>query len=106
MLSQTQFLKTHFPWPALWFLSACAFSALAEHPGRSLYQKLCSECHGDHGKGVEEKYDEQLTGEKSLEALAWQIDHTMPEDDPDKTTATDSKLIAEYRYDAFYSPDE
>ena len=99
------FPKTHFPWPALWLLSACAFAAPVEHPGRLLYQKLCSECHGDRGQGVEDEYDEPLTGEKSLEALARQIDRTMPEDDPDKTTAADSKLIAEYVYDAFYSPD-
>ena len=99
------FPKTHFPWPALWLLSACAFAAPVEHPGKELYQKLCSECHGDRGQGVEDEYDEPLTGEKSLEALARQIDRTMPEDDPDKTTAADSKLIAEYMYDAFYSPD-
>ena len=70
-----------------------------------MYQKLCAECHGDRGQGVEYEYDELLTGEKSLEVLARQIDRTMPEDDPDKTTAADSKLIAEYVYDAFYSPD-
>lgn len=98
------FPKTHYPWPALWMLSACAFAAPVEHPGRLLYQKLCAECHGDRGQGVEDEYDEPLTGEKSLEALARQIDRTMPEDDPDKTTAADSKLIAEFMYDAFYSP--
>jgi mono/diheme cytochrome c family protein len=65
----TTFPKTHFPWPALWLLSANAFAAPAEHPGRSLYQKLCAECHGARGQGVEEEYDEPLTGEKSPEAL-------------------------------------
>jgi mono/diheme cytochrome c family protein len=34
-----------------------------------LYQKLCAECHGARGQGVEEEYDEPLTGEKSPEAL-------------------------------------
>jgi hypothetical protein len=86
-------------------LTACAFAAPAEHPGKALYQKLCAECHGSKGQGVEDEYDEALTGEKSIEALARQIDRTMPEDDPDKTTAADSKLIAEYIYEAFYSPD-
>lgn len=99
------FPKTLFPWPALWMLTTCALAAPAEHPGKALYQKLCAECHGSKGQGVEDEYDEALTGEKSIEALARQIDRTMPEDDPDKTTAADSKLIAEYIYDAFYSPD-
>jgi hypothetical protein len=53
---------------------------------------------------VEDEYDEALTGEKTLEALARQIDRTMPEDDPDKTSPEDAKLIAEYIYDLFYSP--
>ena len=99
------FPKTLFPWPALWMFTTCALAAPAEHPGKALYQKLCAECHGSKGQGVEDEYDEALTGEKSIEALARQIDRTMPEDDPDKTTASDSKLIAEYIYDAFYSPD-
>lgn len=86
-------------------LSAALSAAPAEHPGKALYQKLCADCHGDRGQGVEDEYDEPLTGEKTLEALARQIDRTMPEDDPDKTTPEDSKLIAQYIYDAFYSPD-
>ncbi|MFN7565069.1 MAG: c-type cytochrome, partial [Prosthecobacter sp.] len=81
------FPKTLFPWPALWMLATCAVAAPAEHPGKALYQKLCAECHGSKGQGVEDEYDEPLTGEKSIEALARQIDRTMPEDDPDKTTA-------------------
>ncbi|HBJ83038.1 MAG TPA: hypothetical protein DDZ88_04020 [Verrucomicrobiales bacterium] len=95
---------SHFPWPALWLLTTCAIAAPVEHPGKPLYQKLCAECHGDRGQGVEDEYDEALTGEKTLEALARQIDRTMPEDDPDKTTSEDAKLIAAYVYDAFYSP--
>ena len=101
----TTFPKTHFSLLALWMLPVCAFADPAEHPGRSLYQKVCAECHGDRGQGVEDEYDEPLTGEKSLEVRARQIDRTMPEDDPDKTRAADSKVIAEYIYDAFYSPD-
>ena len=96
--------KTRFPLPALWLLTTCAFAAPAEHPGKALYQKLCADCHGNNGQGVEDEYDEPLAGEKTLEALARQIDRTMPEDDPDKTTPEDAKLIAQYIYDAFYSP--
>jgi hypothetical protein len=84
--------------------TTCAFAAPTEHPGAAIYKKLCAECHGDRGQGVEDEYDEALTGEKTLEALARQIDRTMPEDDPDKTSPEDAKLIAEYIYDLFYSP--
>ncbi len=85
-------------------LMTCAFAAPAQHPGAAIYQKLCAECHGDRGQGVEDEYDEALVGEKTIEALARQIDRTMPEDAPQKSTPKDSKLIAEYIYDAFYSP--
>jgi hypothetical protein len=102
-MAQT-FPQTRFPWPLLWLFTTCAFAAPEVHPGKALYQKLCAECHGDKGQGVEDEYDEALTGEKSLEALARQIDRTMPEDDPDKTTPEDATLIAEYIYDLFYSP--
>lgn len=98
------FPKALFPLTVLWLSSTCAFAAPAEHPGKPLYQKLCADCHGDRGQGVEDEYDEPLTGEKTIEALARQIDRTMPEDDPDKTTPDDAKLIAQYIYDAFYSP--
>ena len=96
--------QTRFPWPVLWLFTTCAFAAPTEHPGAAIYKKLCAECHGDRGQGVEDEYDEALTGEKTLEALARQIDRTMPEDDPDKTSPEDAKLIAEYIYDLFYSP--
>ena len=99
----TTFPKKLSPWLVLWMFAACVFAAPAEHPGKMLYQKLCAECHGSKGQGVEDEYDEPLTGEKSIEALARQIDRTMPEDNPEKTTAADSKRIAEYIYDAFYS---
>ena len=85
-------------------LSAVASAADKEHPGAVIYKKLCAECHGDRGQGVEDEYDEPLTGEKPLEALAKEIDRTMPEDDPDKSSAEDAKLVAAYIYDAFYSP--
>jgi hypothetical protein len=67
-------------------VATCAFAAPEVHPGAAIYKKLCAECHGDRGQGVEDEYDEALTGEKTIEALARQIDRTMPEDDPDKTT--------------------
>jgi len=84
---------------------AAAFpAAAAEHPGAVIYKKLCAECHGDRGQGVEDEYDEPLTGEKAVEALAKYIDRTMPEDDPDKCSAEEAKQVAAYIHEAFYSP--
>ncbi len=99
------FFKNPFPCAVLWLLATCAFAVPAEHPGKALYQKLCADCHGSAGQGVEDEYDEPLTGEKSIESLARQIDRTMPDDDPAKTTAENARQIAEYIHDAFYSPD-
>src|SRR5207302_7852245 len=40
-----------------------------EHPGAAIYRKLCAECHGDKGQGVQDKYDEPLHGNRSVESL-------------------------------------
>jgi mono/diheme cytochrome c family protein len=57
----------------------CHAAAPEPHPGAALYKKHCAECHGDRGQGVEDEYDEPLTGEKAVEALGKYIDRTMPE---------------------------
>lgn len=90
-------------WLTIWSV----FSALAEqtpHPGKVIYDKQCLDCHGDRGQGVEGKYDEPLIGERTLEALARKIERTMPEDNEDACVGDDAKAVAEYIYDAFYSP--
>ena len=76
----------------------------AEHPGKAIYQRLCAECHGDNGEGVDGEYDEPLVGDRTLEALAKKIDKTMPEDNPELCSGEDAKTVAAYIYDAFYSP--
>ncbi len=73
------------------------------HPGAVIYRKLCVECHGDHGQGVDGKYDEPLTGNLSLAALAKKIDKTMPEDNEGACVGEDARQVASYIYDAFYS---
>ena len=72
--------------------------------GAQIFQKLCADCHGDKGQGVAKKYDEPLYGERSVNSLAKLIDRTMPEDEPEKCDAEDSRKVALYIYDAFYSP--
>ena len=66
---------------------------------------MCAECHGKHGEGVKDKYDDPLIGERTVASLARLIDRTMPEDEPERTTPEDAKLVAAYIHDAFYSPE-
>jgi len=74
-----------------------------EQSGATIYKELCVRCHGANGEGTK-KYEHPLTGDWSVARLAKVIDQTMPEDDPDKLDAAGSKRVAEYIYDAFYSP--
>jgi cytochrome c553 len=73
-------------------------------PGAMIYKNQCASCHGANGEGVPDKFDEPLTGDRSLEALTKKIERTMPEEDPDACVGEDAKQVAAYIYDAFYSP--
>jgi cytochrome c553 len=75
-----------------------------EHPGAAIYRKLCVECHGDKGQGVQDKYDEPLHGNRSVEALAKRIARTMPDDNVGACVGADAQNVAAYIYEAFYSP--
>lgn len=77
----------------------------AKHPGGAIYQKLCVECHGSQGQGVKDKADEPLQGNRDIAWLADRIDRTMPEDQEELCNAKESRLVAEYIYHAFYSPE-
>ncbi|HYE78820.1 MAG TPA: DUF1592 domain-containing protein, partial [bacterium] len=81
-----------------------AAPAEGEHPGKGIYVRLCQECHGDRGQGVDGKYDEPLTGERTVEALARKIEKTMPEDNEGACVGPDAVAVAAYMYEAFYSP--
>jgi hypothetical protein len=96
-------LRLAFP---LLLLAAAARAATPapDSPGAILYQQQCASCHGKQGEGVSGKYDDPLTGERSLDSLTRKIDRTMPEEDPDLCTGEDARLVAAYIYDAFYSP--
>ena len=72
--------------------------------GAEIYKNLCADCHGDKGQGVATKHDEPLYGERSVASLTKLIDRTMPEDEPEKCSAEESRKVALYIYDAFYSP--
>jgi mono/diheme cytochrome c family protein len=72
--------------------------------GAAIYKQHCVECHGQSGEGVAGKADDTLAGDRTLESLGRYIDKNMPEEDPDAIGAEESRLVAAYIYDAFYSP--
>lgn len=73
--------------------------------GQAIYREQCAECHGDKGQGVPEKYDDPLVGNRSLDSLTRRIDRTMPEDKAELCVGDDARAVAEYIFDAFYSPE-
>jgi hypothetical protein len=81
----------------------CLALDLEHHPGKAIYEKMCLDCHGAKGEGVKDKADDALIGARTLDSLAQRIDRTMPEDKPELLNAEDSKIVAAYIYDAFYS---
>ena len=84
-------------------LSALALSA-ADPAGKAIYDQHCASCHGPAGEGVAEKYDEPLYGDRNVDWLTRYIDRSMPEEDPDLVRGEDAKKVAQFIYDAFYSP--
>jgi len=76
-----------------------------EHPGAAIYARKCAECHGEAGEGVEDRADDPLQGNRSIPSLAKRIERTMPEDKEDDCVGEEARLVAEYIYGAFYSPE-
>ena len=74
-----------------------------EKSGETIYRQMCAKCHGAKGEGAKQ-YPQPLIGDKSLAQLAHVIDLTMPDGSPDLLDAAESKRVAAYMYDAFYSP--
>jgi len=72
--------------------------------GEKIYKELCIECHGDQGQGVKDKCDDPLYGNRTLESLTKRIERTMPEDNEEACVGPDAMAVADYIYDAFYSP--
>src|SRR5438093_1324190 len=89
---------------ALFALGLSFGTEVKEQPGAVIYRKLCVECHGKNGEGVQDKYDEPLHGNRSVEALAKRIARTMPDDNVGACVGEDAKQVADYIYEAFYSP--
>lgn len=79
------------------------FPLPADHPGAAIYDKLCVDCHAETGRGVPNKADDPLQGNRDIASLAGRIERTMPEDEEDLCVSTDAKAVAEFIYHAFYS---
>lgn len=93
----------------VWILTTCAapgqeVAEMAAHPGAKIYREKCAECHGDHGQGVRKKYEDTLTGTRSVSGLARLIEKTMPEGKEGTCTGEAARQVAAYIFDAFYSP--
>jgi mono/diheme cytochrome c family protein len=106
-LAVTHFLNPRLMLAALLLSATCGRAddtpPLA-HPGAAIYTKVCADCHGKHGEGVKDEYDEPLVGDRSLAALTKRIARTMPDDDPGSLSPEDAAQVAAYIYGAFYSP--
>jgi len=72
--------------------------------GEQIYRQQCAWCHGERGQGTEINYPKPLIGDRSVPQLAKIIEETMPNDDPALCEGAEAERVAEYIYDAFYSP--
>lgn len=88
-----------------WLLTGVLAAQDMPLSGAAIYAKHCASCHGENGEGVPDKADDPLHGDRPLPALARYIDRRMPEDDPDLLDAAQSRLVAEYIFGKFYSPE-
>jgi cytochrome c553 len=79
-------------------------AANKELTGEQIWAAQCARCHGKMGEGTEEHYPDPLVGDMHVSELAALIDKTMPEGAPEKLNADESRRVAAYLYDAFYSP--
>src|SRR5688572_11830565 len=82
-------------------------AAMGNEPrsGEAIYVARCARCHGDKGQGTEEFHPDPLAGDRSVVQLAALIAETMPQDADEKLPLEESRTVAAYIYDAFYSPD-
>lgn len=71
--------------------------------GLAIYNKLCLECHGKQGAGVESVYPQPLIGDLSVKELSAYIEKTMPEGEPELCVGEDAASVAHYIHESFYS---
>lgn len=79
--------------------SAAASESLT---GEQVYRKKCAFCHGPAGEGTK-RNPKPLIGDRSVAQLVPLIVKTMPENAPETLSDEESKLLAAYIHEAFYS---
>ena len=84
-------------------LAALFFPGADDRTGEQIYRQSCASCHGANGEGSKDNPD-PLVGHRPLDRLAPYIEKNMPKDAPKKCPPEDAKKVAEYIYNAFYSP--
>jgi hypothetical protein len=89
----------------LLFIQGPVLAADDAERGHGIYRKLCADCHGAKGEGVAGKYEEPLTGDKSIGRLKRIIHRSMPDEKPELCRHGDAEAAARYIFDAFYSPE-
>jgi hypothetical protein len=72
--------------------------------GQLVYEQKCAKCHGRQGEGTADEHPEPLIGDKPVIDLTRVIEKTMPDGKPEECVGDEAKAVAEYIYDAFYSP--
>ena len=82
----------------------CAAWSSAAQTGEAIFRQHCASCHGKDGEGVSDKYADPLVGERNLASLTKYVDRWMPEENPKLVTGEDAQRVAQYMFDAFYSP--
>jgi cytochrome c553 len=108
MTGNATVMRSLFLWRSLaaLLLLACGWDTRAvAADGATVYREQCARCHGAGGEGTSENYDQPLVGDHSIAQLAALIAETMPADLDEKCSAEDSRAVAEYIYNAFYSPE-
>jgi cytochrome c553 len=83
--------------------SFCFADAAA--PGAKVYKDQCARCHGKSGEGTDDNYADPLEGDKSIAQLTKLIHETMPDDAEKKASPEDAAAVADYIYNASYSPE-
>lgn len=72
--------------------------------GATLFAENCAYCHGEKGEGVSDIYAQPLTGDRSIKELSHYLHTSMPDGSPEDVEGDDAAAVAEFIYDAFYSP--
>jgi len=95
-------MLTRFLFVVITFAAGTSSIRAAGPTGEQIYTRRCASCHGASGEGTK-KYNQPLSGDRSIAQLSKYIARTMPENDPGSCTGEDADKVAAYIHDTFYS---